>query len=146
MPTPVSVTEISATPSCRPARTSIRPPSGVNFSALDRRLRSTCFTFRSSARIVPSRSSIVRPSVMPRPARCPPPQGGGFRGGARRIEARPLQPPPPRLDLREVEDVVDERQQMPSGLQDVVQVLRLLLVDLAEQPLGEDFREAEDGI
>jgi hypothetical protein len=29
MPTPVSVTEMSARSSCRPARTSIRPPSGV---------------------------------------------------------------------------------------------------------------------
>ena len=37
----------------------MRPPSGVNFNALLSRFRSTCFTLRSSARIVPRRSSIV---------------------------------------------------------------------------------------
>src|SRR5262249_12810417 len=32
IPMPVSVTETSTTPSTRPARTSTRPPSGVNFT------------------------------------------------------------------------------------------------------------------
>ena len=55
MPTPVSVTEISAMPSAMPARTSTRPPSGVNFNAFDRRFSSTCLIFRSSPRIWPRR-------------------------------------------------------------------------------------------
>src|SRR6185312_117432 len=42
------------------------PPSGVNFRALERRFKRTCFTFRSSPRIVPRCSSTVRPTVMPR--------------------------------------------------------------------------------
>jgi hypothetical protein len=67
---PVSVTEISASPLFIAARTSIRPPSGVNLRALESRFNSTCLTFRSSARITPSRSSTLRLSVMPRrPAR-----------------------------------------------------------------------------
>ena len=40
MPTPVSVTDTSTAPSRGRARTSIRPPSGVNFTALDSRFRS----------------------------------------------------------------------------------------------------------
>src|SRR5260370_29680177 len=48
--------------------------------------------------------------------------------------------------LREIEDVVDEGQQMPSGLQDVLQVLRLLVIDITEHLLREDFREPDDGI
>jgi hypothetical protein len=39
MPMPVSVTDTSAKRSCNRAPTPIRPPSGVNFKALDRRFR-----------------------------------------------------------------------------------------------------------
>ena len=35
---------------------------------------------------------------------------------------------------------------MAAGLKDVAQVLRLPLVHLAEHPLGQDFRESEDGV
>src|SRR5262249_15768426 len=69
MPTPVSATEISAIPSCIAARTSIRPPSGVNLRALESRFKRTCFTFRSSPRIMPTRSSMARPRVIPRNVR-----------------------------------------------------------------------------
>src|SRR5439155_10268112 len=51
-----------------------------------------------------------------------------------------------RLDLREIEDVVDEGEEMPSRLQDVLEIFRLFLVDLAEHALGEDFREPDDGV
>src|SRR5215475_10800264 len=42
MPTPVSLTDISTPPFVGVARTSIRPPSGVNLIALDSRFSSTC--------------------------------------------------------------------------------------------------------
>ena len=35
---------------------------------------------------------------------------------------------------------------MLARLQNVLQVIRLLLVDLAKHPLGEDLREADDGV
>src|SRR5262249_18505862 len=38
IPMPMSLTEISTEPSACPALIPIRPPSGVNFSALERRL------------------------------------------------------------------------------------------------------------
>jgi hypothetical protein len=35
---------------------------------------------------------------------------------------------------------------MPARLQDVLQVFRLLVIDVAEHPLGEHFREPDDGV
>jgi hypothetical protein len=70
MPTPVSLTETSTDPSFSNAPTSIRPPSGVNLIAFDKRFRRTCLTFRSSPRISPQRWSTECSSVIPRrPAR-----------------------------------------------------------------------------
>src|SRR2546430_12397787 len=42
------------------------------------------------------------------------------------------------LDLREVEDVVDEREQMLTGREHIVQILTLLLVQPAEDALEQD--------
>ncbi len=64
----------------------------------------------------------------------------------RQAEIRRLELHPPRLDLGQVQDVVDERQQVPAGLQDIGEVLGLLLVDLAEHPLGQHFGKADDGV
>src|SRR4029079_3391575 len=47
MPMPVSFTAISTFVVSSFALTSTRPPSGVNFTALDSRLRRICFTLRS---------------------------------------------------------------------------------------------------
>src|SRR5258705_6311441 len=66
MPTPVSVTDTSARSACSRASMSIRPPSGVNLRALDKMFKRTCFTFRSSPLIIPSRVSMVLPSLIPR--------------------------------------------------------------------------------
>jgi hypothetical protein len=48
---PVSVTATSTVPSTSAARTSMLPPSAVNFTAFERRFRRTCLTLRWSARI-----------------------------------------------------------------------------------------------
>ncbi len=66
--------------------------------------------------------------------------------GARQVEVGRLQFHPSRLDLGQIEDVVDEGQEMSSRLQNVAEVFRLLVVDLAEHPLGQDLREADDGV
>ncbi len=108
----------------RAARTSICPPSGVNFSALDRRFSSTCFTLRSSARIIPRRSSIVLHSAMPRRCARSRTRISVFSMALGRSKSRRLQLHPPRLDLGQVEDVVDERQQVPSRLQNVARGIR----------------------
>ena len=51
-----------------------------------------------------------------------------------------------RLDLRQVEDVVDQGEQVVGRGEDVVQVLLLLLVHLAEQLLLQDLGEADDRV
>ncbi len=48
------------------------------------------------------------------------------------------------LDLRDVEHVVDEGQEVPAGVEDVLQVLLLLRVHLAEQTVEQHLREADD--
>ena len=62
---PVSLTEISTEPSVCLALIPIRPPSGVNLTALESRLRSICLILRSSPRKSPSRSSTATSSAMP---------------------------------------------------------------------------------
>src|SRR3989441_955524 len=64
MPGPVSFTAKNTCPSLRRALTSTRPRSGVNFTAFDRRFTRTCFTFRSSASIVPMPGSMSSESAM----------------------------------------------------------------------------------
>src|SRR2546425_4818055 len=51
-----------------------------------------------------------------------------------------------RFDLRQIQDVVDEGQQMAARPEDVAQVVLLLGVDLAEHPLEQDLRETDDGV
>ena len=50
------------------------------------------------------------------------------------------------LDLGEVEDVVDQGHEMPSRGEDVVEVLGLLVIDLAVQLLPQDLRETADRV
>src|SRR5216683_5516496 len=70
MPIPVSMTAISTAPSVRLAFRLIRPPSGVNLTALDRRFSRICLTLRSSPTTSPSRESMSTCRAMPwRPAR-----------------------------------------------------------------------------
>ena len=66
--------------------------------------------------------------------------------GAGKVEFGGLELHPSRLDLGQVEDVVDEREEVSRRLQDVAQVIRLLFVDLAEQPLGQHLGEADDRV
>ncbi len=50
------------------------------------------------------------------------------------------------LDLRQVEDVVDELKQVPAGRVDVLEVVVLLFVQLAEQPLEQHLGKADDRV
>src|SRR6266404_8286024 len=68
IPGPVSATATSTFPSRRSADTSTTPPAGVNFTALERRLKTTCRSFRSSASSVISAGSTVSRSSTPRRA------------------------------------------------------------------------------
>ena len=64
----------------------------------------------------------------------------------RQRERRDLELDLPGLDLGQVEDVVDEREQVVPGREDVLDVLVLLLVELAEELLAQHLREADDRV
>ena len=145
-PTPVSVTRTTTSPSSRPARTSTRPPSGVNFTAFDTRLSTTCLSRSSSPHTIPTSSATSRPSSM-RVRRGPLPDQGEDVGeaGLHRHQAR-LEDHAPGLDLGEVEDLVEELEQVLARRPDVTEVFLLALVQVAEQPVEEDLGEADDRV
>ena len=62
------------------------------------------------------------------------------------MKRRHLQLHAPRFDLRQIEDVVDQRQQMAPGGKNVVDIFILLLVQLAEEFFQQHFREADDRV
>ena len=62
----------------------------------------------------------------------------------RQIERSDVELHPSRFDLRQIEDVVDQRQEMVTRVEDVAEIFRLLLVRIAEHPLQEHVREADD--
>ena len=66
--------------------------------------------------------------------------------GRRQVERRALELHPAGLDLRQVEDVVDQREQVPAGRVDVLQVVVLLVVEVAEQALEQHLGEADDRV
>jgi hypothetical protein len=96
----------------RRRRTSTRPPSGVNLIALVRRLSRICLSLRSSARKRPRRGSIDATSAISRPLRALAHERHRVRDRVGQREVGRLELHAAGLDLREVEDVVDEREQV----------------------------------
>ena len=146
MPGPVSVTETRTSPSTRAAATSTVPPAGVNFTAFESRLKITCTIRRSSPMTVSTSGLRRQRHVDASPGR---PLAHDHDPALERLgqrEGRDLEIDLAGLDLREVEDVVDQRQQVACRAEDVVEVLGLLLVDLAEQLLAQHLREAADRV
>ena len=73
-------------------------------------------------------------------------QGDGVVDRLPQMEVGQLQLHPARLDLREVEDVVDQGEQVAARGEDILQILLLLAVDVAEHPLQEHLGKADDGV
>src|SRR5712664_4160921 len=53
---------------------------------------------------------------------------------------------PPGLHLREVQDVIDERQEVPPALEDVLEILLLLSVEVTEEAIEKHLGETDDGV
>ena len=146
-PGPSSLTDTRTSPSTRAAATSTVPPAGVNFTAFDSRLKITCTDpalvadDRVDAR-APTTARSRTPSLVARSRTITTPRSSAV--GQR--ERRDLEVDLAGLDLREVEHVVDQRQQVARRGEDVVEVLGLLVVDLAEQLLAQHLREAADRV
>ena len=146
MPGPVSVTETCTSSSTRAAATVMLPPAGVNLTAFESRLKTTWRSRRSSPLDqVDVRCELEREldAVLDRAFTHH--DDASFEGLAQR-EAGDLELDLPGLDLRQVEHVVDQREQVVARGQDVVEVLLLLLVDLAEHALPQHLREADDRV
>src|SRR5262245_60009964 len=66
--------------------------------------------------------------------------------GRRQVEVRQLQFHASGLDLRQVEDVVDQGEQMLAGGEDVLEVFGLFFVHVAEEPVHQHLGETENGV
>ena len=73
-------------------------------------------------------------------------EGYGVLQSARQMERGRGQLHAASLDLGQIQDIVDEREQVLTGCVDVLEVFILLVVELAEHPLDQHLREADDGI
>src|SRR5664279_4181716 len=143
MPTPVSTTAISTACSSRRARSVTLPPAGVNLTAFESRLMTICLTFLTSATQSPTPSSTSSESASPcRLVR----ERRAVVEQHRQVDAGEVELHAAGLDLRQVEDVVDQREQVVARGVDVEQVLELLVVDLAEHLLAQHLREADDRV
>ena len=63
-----------------------------------------------------------------------------------RIDGGEIELHPARLNLRQVEDLVDQFEQVPPGVADVTQVLVLTLVQLAEYSFEQHVGEADNSV
>ena len=118
MPMPVSSIVTTTAFATLRARTAIRPPSGVNFTALERRFRSTCFMARRSAFIV-SPGAMFRLDADALALGRDRGQPHGLLDERREVDALALDLQLPGLDLRHVEDVVDHAEQVLAAAVDV---------------------------
>src|SRR5713226_4101826 len=128
MPTPVSLTDTSTDPSTGTARTSIRPPSGVNLIAFDNKFSND---LPNLSLVRPHLAQLLIDARVERNSPAPGPladEGQRAVERLRKVKVCEFELHSPGLDLREVEDVVDQRQQMRARRVDVFQVLFLLLV------------------
>ena len=146
---PVSLIEIAIDAVCAAAHVTVTlPPSGVNFTALDSRLMNTCLRARLSARKVQCLAA--------RRARSLTLAFGGARPDQahhlveRRVDLQRLafQLHAARLDLRHVENVVDDIEQELAAAVDVAANIRCT----CREPMRPEhlrlhhFAEADDGV
>ena len=146
MPTPVSVTVTTSSSATARASTSTRPPSGVNLTALESRLSTTCLNRSSSACTESTSSCDVQAEG---DAVCGGPfadEREGVLEGVGDPEGGRLEGHLAGFDLRQVEHLVQQLEQVPTGVPDVADVLVLAIVELAEHPVQQHLREADDRV
>ena len=124
----------------------MRPPSGVNLTALDSRLSRICLSLRSSATISPSRGSTSMPSVMP--CRCARSRISVIAlesaDGRSNVDSSSSMRPASTFDRSRMSLMRLSRCRPDEWMS--LQVVVLLLVDVAEQALEQHFGKADDGV
>ena len=131
----------------RRACTSTRPPSGVNLTALVSRLSRICLNLRSSATISPSSGSTCcaeRDAVALRALAHQRHRVGERRRRGRRSTSSSSMRPASTFDRSRMSLMSDE--QVLARRVDVLEVVVLLLVQLAEHALEQHLGEADDRV
>ena len=145
---PVSATVTQHLGAVRARRRHLRPvpPSGVNFTALDSRLSSTCLSRSSSARTGPTSGGHLEaePDAVPvarsriRATPC-----SKRRRTSTGASPAPSRRPPP---WRGRGSSLSSSSRCRPERQDVAEVLLLSLVEVAEHPLEQHLGEADDRV
>ena len=124
----------------------MRPPSGVNFTALDRRFSTICLSRRWSAvrRMPwPTAGGEREPLVVGAPRH----HAHGVVEEGLELDLLGIEPDAAGLDLRHVEDVVDDVEQVLAALVDVAAIFAILVgAERAEHAGFHDLGESDDGI
>src|SRR5215467_13146037 len=113
---------------------------------LDKRLSRAWRTFRSSARTCPTPWSTAGTSVMPRRVARSRTKVSALSMAEGRWKSVSSSLHASHLDLRQVEDVIDQREEMRAGGVNISQILVLLFVEIAEHALVQHLGEADDGV
>src|ERR1051325_10201265 len=144
MPMPSSRTATAIAPPSSRARTAMGMSGGENLTAFESRLKRICLNFARSVSICGrsgSTSSTNRGEDLAIPRMTWQTLYHRRDGEELRIDLHL-----PGLDLREVEDVVDDPEEMLAGVVDVLEKSEMFRIDLSLQPLGEDLGEADDRV
>src|SRR6266446_5394860 len=146
MPMPVSHTVIHTPASSIPALIPTCPLSGVNLTALESKLNTTCLTFRSSASMTSIAGSTSRLRAMPwRPARSRTMVRPFSRisGRAKRPTSSSIRPAS--TFERSRMSLMSDRE-VPPALEDVLEILLLLSVEVTEEAIEKHLGETDDGV
>ncbi len=146
MPMPVSAIASTMQPSAARPRTVTRPPAGVNFTALESRLSTICLSARRSARKLRcGRNLGDKFELLVLRARRD--HAHGFGQQRIEIELLEIEPDAAGLDLRHVENVVDDVEQILPAAADVAAIFAILVgAERAEHARLHDLGKADDGV
>ena len=143
---PVSLTEISTAPSTCRASMPIRPPSGVNFTALDKQIEQYLLDLALVTDEIAKTfvdAYIERDAVLGALSRTKVRALSMAKG---KIEAATSSSMRPASTLERSRISLIRDKQMAPGGEDIVGILGLFLVQLAEQSLAQDLGEADDRV
>ena len=144
MPGPWSVTANTKASLRRSADNVTVPPAGEKLTALARRLKRICRTRRSSAMKLPMSSGgtdVEHEAGADQPVLH---AFGGRRHGGADVDRPEIELHAAGVDGRQIEDVVDQRQQRVGGDRDVVEIFALLRRQRPGTRVAEQMDEADD--
>ena len=141
MPMPVSATSITALSPSTNVRTVTVPPAGVNLSAFESRLPTSCERRSRSPRTAATSASSERESISRGCARAPP-TTRPRRARSRHVDVREVQLQAARVEPGDEEQVADQALQPLGAAVDDREEALLLVVQLARLALADHLEEA----